>query len=319
MSGSQTPPRPIDTHGESDAHRTHPNQPAHVPPLQEAPLRVHHLARKLGGEPRPRRLRAVLGAASRRGEVADRPLTMETEAGVASLTGRSHRATGRPNEDRTRQLDGRVRIAAEAGRGFVYCVADGVGGAPLGMRAAQHLVSDLSRFYQTPLPELEIGALQAIIEAASRTVHGWGQVEVEDAQGVWIPTDRPLGAAAATVAWFAPGGPLHILQVGDTAAFVIRRGVAERVTALHGAGRALVRFIGQADVVVEVTQPSFDDGDFLVLVSDGVWGAKGADVIARVVGAARDPQGAADRLVALAVERGSQDDVTAVVVELLEW
>lgn len=192
-------------------------------------------------------------------------------------------------------------------------------GAPLGMAAAQHVVSALSQFYQAPLPAAEVDALQAIVETASRTVHTWGQVAIETEGGEPVQTDLPRGAAAATVAWFAPGGPLYLIHVGDTAAFVVRRGKAERVTALHGVGRGLGRFIGQAELVVDLTQPAFDEGDTLVLLSDGVWSAMGADLIALVVKQGRTPQETADRLVALAVERGTGDDVTAIVVELVEW
>jgi serine/threonine protein phosphatase PrpC len=248
---------------------------------------------------------------------------METAVGVASVTGKSHHARGVANEDRTRQLDV-APIVPASGRGFLYCVADGVGSAPKGMAAAQAVVDDLLRFYtDDAIPASPAGMMKLLGQTSAR-IGAWGTMTGEMVPGGVPWRGQPVGAAVATIAWFAPPGlvdsvgRLLLLHVGDTAAFRVR-GEARRISSLHGGVGAVARFYGQDPLDIELIQPIFEGGDTLVLVSDGVWGSVPADLVAACVNEERTPQDAADRLVRAARSRGSTDDCTAMVIELVEW
>ena len=65
-------------------------------------------------------------------------------AAVSWLKGTNHNFY----EDRFRLLPETIPLVSKSGRGSLYAVFDGIGGAPEGMRAAQHMADVLLRFYQ---------------------------------------------------------------------------------------------------------------------------------------------------------------------------
>jgi serine/threonine protein phosphatase PrpC len=132
--------------------------------------------------------------------------TIETDAQVGWLTNRKKHAY----EDRYRLLGGGVPAVARAGRGHLYAIMDGVGGAPLGMRAAQHVADRLTAFYTDGAIEASVKGLLGLCQAIDREVNAFGLIQGED---------RPLGAAAATVAWLDDRARrLGIVHAGDTTA-----------------------------------------------------------------------------------------------------
>lgn len=232
---------------------------------------------------------------------------MITVAGVASVKGKDHEL----NEDRYRLLGGSVPFVAGAERGHVYAVIDGVGGAPLGMRAAQHVADRLPTFYRDPAVGATPRALHDLLAAVSTEIHAWGMVG---------ETDRPQGAAAATIAWFAPTKTLMLFQLGDTAAFRYDGTRATRVIREYSTGRSIHRYFGEAPGrVLDHETVAFDEGDILCLVTDGVTRVMVEDRICEVLDEVADPDRAAKEIVARARARGSRDDITALVVELAEW
>ncbi|OIR57293.1 MAG: protein serine/threonine phosphatase 2C [Amphiamblys sp. WSBS2006] len=58
---------------------------------------------------------------------------------------------------------------------------------------------------------------------------------------------------------------------------------------------------------------------FVVLASDGLWGSCSVDKVGEIVQAAGDVQSAAERLVGYALEHGSTDNTTAIVVRIAPW
>ena len=67
-------------------------------------------------------------------------------------------------------------------------------------------------------------------------------------------------------------------------------------------------------MTVHIDERPWEMGNVLLLCSDGLHGVMDAEVFDRVVRDDTDPQQAADTLVRLAIERGTRDNVTAVVV-----
>ncbi len=78
----------------------------------------------------------------------------------------------------------------------------------------------------------------------------------------------------------------------------------------------LLQALGGDDVAPDLADVQAEDGDRVMLCSDGLSGVVAAGVIADVLRTETDPQAAADRLVELAVEGGGPDNVTCVVADV---
>lgn len=231
---------------------------------------------------------------------------MITVAGVASLPGLSHRF----NEDRYRLLGGDVPVVRAAGRGHLYAVMDGVGSACKGMKSAQLLADELTRFYTDPEVEPSVDGLQRIIADANLEAHSWG---IEAATGM------QLAGAAFTVAWFAPEGSLHLFQCGDTAAFRFNGSELERLTGEHARRGILSHFLGQGPGFrMDIVSVPMMDGDLICLVSDGVTKGLSFDEFGKVLSRNAPVVALARELCHTARALGSTDDITCVVVELEE-
>ncbi len=215
------------------------------------------------------------------------------------------------------QIERRIERIRE--RGLVFAVVDGVGGAPKGMAAAQATVDGLRELYtrEALAPHEAFPSARevlALLYEANAVVHGWGFIDGT--------AERPLGAACATVAYLSPAGNLTIFQAGDTCAFVYRaRG--DRIDVITGAedvaGRAVRRYIGLGPALdIEVFPVGgLESSDLIALVSDGVY-PKGYSAAHQVHELVRelegDPSALAEQLVQRSRNRGSRDDITALVL-----
>lgn len=232
---------------------------------------------------------------------------MITCTGVCSIKG----LKSRPNEDRYRILGGTVPLVAEAQRGHLFAVIDGAGGAPEGMRAAQYAADRLADFYRDQDLSPSWEGLLTLLSAISRTVHGWGMIE-----GI----SRTRGAAAITVAWFAPQREVVVLHAGDTLAARFNGDRITRLTQNHSEGHTLLRYLGQGEgFTMDVVRAPFEEGDVLCLATDGVTRVMEVDEIGSILSRSPDPNRAAAETVQRARGKGSPDDITALVVELEEW
>lgn len=232
---------------------------------------------------------------------------MLTNAAVYCLPSRDH-----AYEDRYRLLGERHPWVRAARRGHIFAVMDGVGGAPRGMRTAQLVADRLSDFFERPQPPATVEALDALLVAVNDEANAWGNI---------AGTERPLGAAAATVAWFVPDvRKVYVLHVGDTMALRFDGQTLRPIAREHGVGRAIHRYVGQgAGFRLDRHEIAFDEGDVLCLVTDGVTKALRVHDVREVLDEVPDPDRAAKEVVARARARGSRDDITALVVELEEW
>ena len=200
------------------------------------------------------------------------------------------------------QNEDRCLTRAYAGT-LLLAVADGVGGEPGGALASETAIRALERTFVPPgYNESARSALSAAVQAANGAV-------------VTAGGGRTDGAGATTlVAAAVRGREAAIANLGDSRAYVVRAGAARQITADHSGDRvhSITRFLGdprgvQPDIFVE----TLERGDRLLLCSDGLTIHVGDAEIARI--AAGTPDAAADALVALAKERGGDDNVTVVI------
>ncbi len=189
---------------------------------------------------------------------------------------------------------------------------DGVGGAPRGLAAAQHIADRITDFYRNAnnIPATRQG-LHELLVAISTEIHQWGMI---DGSG------RPLGAAAATIAWFMPDQEVSIFHAGDTLGLHYDGRMLRKLTRDHSAGRGLLRYFGQGDgFTPDVTTVPFSEGDVLCLVTDGVTKVMNTGEIETVLKEVSDPERIAEEIVQRARGKRCPDDITALVVQLEEW
>lgn len=207
-------------------------------------------------------------------------------------------------------------------KGYLYVVADGIGGEAAGDVASRMAVETIFHaYYQDPDPDLAI-ALRRAVQAANAKIHRRGQ------------NPDAAGMGTTVVAAVIRGYELVIAHAGDSRAYLIRGDllhsltadhtwVAERVregvltpteAARHDMRHIVTRYLGShLGVDVEVSRHTWTSGDRLLLCTDGVWEPLSEMDLTRVAQRSRI-QTIAATLVRRAVAAGSQDDATALIV-----
>jgi protein phosphatase len=114
------------------------------------------------------------------------------------------------------------------------------------------------------------------------------------------------------------GETLTVLTRDDSwAAALIAQGLSTEDLARHPMRHVLTNVVGARDQVeVHVREIAVRPGDRLLLCSDGLHEPLSNDRLAAILGRERDAEAAATRLVREALERGTRDNVTALVVEI---
>lgn len=227
---------------------------------------------------------------------------------------------------RTENQD-RYVIAPRGARGLLVAVADGMGGHPSGGEAAWRAVDGLLRG----------AAADPDSRTAIRRGYDSAIAAVAELRG------RLRGAVTGTTLVVALLEPprLVVANVGDSRAYLVRGREALRLTVDHtwvaaevAEGRltpeaaardprrnVLLRAITGDVVGIDVGERSdLGHGDLVVLCTDGVWSVVDDGTLAAALeleAPGADPAAAARRLCALAISKGSTDNVTAVVCRVL--
>jgi PPM family protein phosphatase len=206
----------------------------------------------------------------------------------------------------------------------LFVVADGMGGHRGGDVASRLTVGTLQE--AQPQRDPSGAALLDAVRSANRIVNERSA------------SDRDLRGMGTTVtALQASGDSGRIAHVGDSRAYLLREGALQQLTQdhtlvqqmvdegnldadeaeRHPARHIMTRALG-VDEQVAVDQLTLDlhPGDRILLCSDGLTGMLSADDIRDLMERETDPQQTADALVQLAVERGGEDNVTVVIVDV---
>ena len=205
----------------------------------------------------------------------------------------------------------------------LYAVADGMGGHAGGEVASRTAIEALRAAVAGGT------SLEAAIERAN------------DAVLARAATDSALAGMGTTITALTPetGHQLLIGHVGDSRAYLLRNGALERVTEDHSLVEELVRegqltpeqaeshprrsivtrALGvEPEVDVDTYVVNVLPNDRIMLCSDGVTTMLREREVETILRSERDPQHAADALVAAANEAGGEDNITAVVVDVLD-
>jgi serine/threonine protein phosphatase PrpC len=225
------------------------------------------------------------------------------------------KSTRKPYEDRYRLLSKDIPLVGRSGRGELFAVMDGIGGAPRGMQAAQAVADCLLDFYRKP-DEItpDAAGLNQLLLQTNQAINGWGCME---------GTDRPLGGAAGTVVWLHDQ-KLTLFHAGDTAGILLRQNRPPRqLTSLHEYDGGISRYFGLGrHLKIESNTSALVEGDLILLVSDGVTKVYSTTEAANLVQEMFDKTGdsaiAVQELVTRSRSKKSVDDITAMLIEVLD-
>ncbi len=210
----------------------------------------------------------------------------------------------------------------------LYAVADGMGGAAAGEVASATAVKALREVFE-PIGTPTADDLVRSAEAANRAV--WDLAEAN-------PEMRGMGTTLVALA-LVQESHLAIINIGDSRVYALHQGELRQVTEDHNLVAELVaqgrlseeeaefhprrnimtRALGvDPDVPVDLFLEEAEPGDRYLLCSDGLPREVKDDHIASILRRLRDPREAAKELVDEAKRRGGSDNITVVVVDVVD-
>jgi protein phosphatase len=149
---------------------------------------------------------------------------------------------------------------------------------------------------------------------------------------------KNMGTTVVAAVW-RKGPELYIASVGDSRAYQVRAKKISQLTVDHSLAQALVeaktisaaeakehkfrnvlwKYLGSKEVGdgPEVSIIQLAAGDRYLLCTDGLHGVVNDEKLLQYMGTQTDPQVCADGLVQLALESGSRDNVSCIVIDVL--
>jgi protein phosphatase len=221
----------------------------------------------------------------------------------------------------------------------LFAVADGMGGHKAGEVAAQLAIDTISGFVSRSAHDNDVtwpygiddslsfdgNRLRTAIYLANRRVFRAAE-----------STDDYGGMGTTIVGLLISGAQAAIGSVGDSRVYRLSAGRLLQVTtddswastilaqdpslkpadiARHPMRNVLTNVLGgRPTVEVRVSEHTLRDGDVLLLCSDGLHNVMDLEAIKEVLAGKAEPEEASRTLVAAALDRGSRDNVTALVV-----
>ena len=196
---------------------------------------------------------------------------------------------------------------------IIAVLADGIGGAKGGRVAAETAVRGFLDGFCDLSEDIPV---QRAAASVSASLNNW--IYAQSQRDALL---QGMGCTFATL--ILRGHMAHILYVGDSRVYRLRNGSLACITSDHlrhkDDGATLTRALGvEADLRLDyITQPAARY-DRYMLSSDGVHGALAQETIAAILRDRAAPQDAAHALVAAALERGSDDNCTALVLDIVQ-
>lgn len=219
-------------------------------------------------------------------------------------------------------------VDANASRG-IFIVADGMGGHAAGEVASEMAVQIVLRELKD-ITDVTDGAVTKVLgdalRLANRAIHDRTITEV-DKQGM---------GTTASVLVLADSRYL-IGQVGDSRIYLLRDGALKQLTKdhsyvqeqvdaglltpeqarVHPYSNVITRCVGASmDVVPDIYFGTLEQGDVILLASDGLTGMLEDEQLTRILSADGGPQHWVDRMVTEANRRGGLDNITAIVIRI---
>lgn len=221
----------------------------------------------------------------------------------------------------------------------LFAVADGMGGHGAGEVASQLAIEAITEFIRRSAATTDLswpyGLDQALSHDGNRlrtAIHLANRHIFRAAEN----NDEYNGMGTTIVGVLLIGSRVSVGHVGDSRVYLIANGRIEQLTrddswaetilahdprlgpadiANHPMRHVLTNVLGvREQIEIHLTERDLEGGETLLLCSDGLHNVMDGESIRQTVAAAGDVDRAARQLVGTAMERGSRDNVTALVV-----
>ena len=213
-------------------------------------------------------------------------------------------------------------------KGRLAVIADGMGGYEGGQEASRLAVETVRAVYEQRRDDPQ-SALMVAFATAHERIRRYAEEHLEL---------HGMGTTCTAVAVL--DRQLHFAHVGDSRLYLVRNGEISRLTRDHSyVGRLVESGIVRSEdaethphrhiltaalgsgreVSADISQQAItlDNGDSLVLCTDGLWGLVSEQEIASRIGN-HGPANACRELVNLALQRGGPDNITVLVLRVGE-
>jgi protein phosphatase len=218
---------------------------------------------------------------------------------------------------------------------IVGIVADGMGGQAAGEIASKRAIEIIPRELRKNLSgHLTVDGIKTVVRRAI--------VQANDeimAMGALDKEMKNMGTTVVMAIW-RKGPELYITGVGDSRAYLIRDKKIEQITVDHSLAQALVeaktisaaeakehrfknvlwKYLGSKEVGEgpDVKVMELKAGDRYLLCTDGLTGVVSDEQILNFISEQTDMQACAEGLGQLALDSGSRDNVSCIVIEVTE-
>lgn len=217
----------------------------------------------------------------------------------------------------------------------VCIVADGMGGQAAGEIASKKAIEIVPKELRKNISataatdDVKATVRKAIVQANEEII----------AMGALDKDLKNMGTTIVTALW-RKGGEMFIAGVGDSRAYLVREGQIRQLTVDHSLAEALVqagtisrdeardhkfknvlwKYLGSREVGEgpEVLAEPVQVGDRIMMCSDGLSGVVSDQQLLDFMQTQPDPQACADGLGQFALDNGSRDNVSVVVMDVVE-
>jgi protein phosphatase len=220
----------------------------------------------------------------------------------------------------------------------LFVVADGMGGHAAGEVASRVAVESIAGFINRSQDRDDISwpcGLDPALTLAGNRVRTAIQLAHRRVCQMAEDHDWYMGMGTTVVCALIRDRHLAFGHVGDSRLYLFSRGVLQQQTrddtwaatllgaeasqdaaalAAHPLRNVLTNVLGAREPDIHVAERELADGEMLLLCTDGVHGVVDRETLATLLSADGDLRAIADSVVAAALERGSRDNVTALLV-----
>ncbi|GAB4427179.1 MAG: hypothetical protein Kow0031_07130 [Anaerolineae bacterium] len=215
-----------------------------------------------------------------------------------------------------------------ASKGYLYVLADGMGGHQKGEVASAITIETVASEYYTSVIDLPAHKPEkAIIKALTAAIEKANDHVMHATQG----------GGTTIVAAVLYDNTMVAMNVGDSRAYLLRDNdlrlisrdhslvsrlvemgkITEEEALTHPRRNVLYQALGQgSDIEIHVVQQKLQINDVVILCSDGLWGEVGDSAIKEALNNDDDPLTTIQKLVSLANQTGGPDNITAIVIQV---
>ena len=231
------------------------------------------------------------------------------------------------NEDAFK-LPEEIDITTLSTKGYLYILADGMGGHKKGEVASAVTIDTVdSEYYAIVKPLPQDDPEENIIEALAQAIQ----------KANYHVMDVTEGGGTTVVAAVLYGDVLVSMNVGDSRAYLLRDNelrlitrdhslvsrlvemgkITEEEALTHPRRNVLYQALGQGtEVEIHVFSEKLQKDDIVILCSDGLWGEVSELALKEVLNNTASPLKAAEKLINLANASGGPDNITAIIVQV---